>query len=238
MQRHFRGMLCLATVAGTLIAADVAKPRDSAKLVAALKPYQDLIGQWRGVGQPKRGSNKGAWQEKGDVLWQLTGTDTGLVWKVDGGTLWKSARLSPGEKPNEFALHVMLPDDKLREYRGQPDGDRLVLDSAADEHGEVHRITITRLNENRVVWLFEKRAAQQTFPQRVAEIAFQREGTRLAAKDGSGPECVVTGGLGTIPVTYQGKTYYVCCTGCRDVFNDDPAGTLAAWEERRKAEKQ
>jgi hypothetical protein len=238
MQRRCWGTLGLAVIVGTAMAAEIAKPADAAKLVAALKPYQDFVGQWRGVGQPKRGSNKGAWQEKGDVIWQLTGRDTGLVWKADGGTLWKSGRLSPGEKPNEFALHVTLPDDKPREYRGQADGDRLVLDSAADEQGEVHRITLTRLNENRLVWLFEKRAAQQSFYQRVAEIAFQREGTRLAAKDGNGPECIVTGGLGTIPVTYQGKTYYVCCTGCRDVFNDDPAGTLAAWEERRKAEKR
>lgn len=223
---------------GAALSADVAQPADTSKTIAALKAYQDFVGQWRGVGQPKRGSNKGAWQEKGDVLWQLSGKEIGLVWKASEGTLWKSARFAPGEKPDELRLHVTLPNDQSRTYLGKPDGDRLVLESAADEQEEVHRISITRVNENRLVWLFEKRAAQQSFYQRVAEIGFQREGTRLAAKDGSGPECVVTGGLGTIPVTYQGKTYYVCCTGCRDAFNDDPAGILAAWAERQKTENK
>ncbi|HUQ68351.1 MAG TPA: hypothetical protein VM165_02440 [Planctomycetaceae bacterium] len=222
---------------GTAVAADVAKNAESAKLVAALKPYQDFVGQWRGIGQPKRGSNKGAWQEKADVLWQLTGAETGLVWKPVEGPLWKSARFAPGEKPDELTLHITLPDDNKRTYIGKPDGDRLALESAADDQNEVHRVTITKLGENRLVWLFEKRGAQQTFYQRVAEISFQREGTRLAVTGTSGPECVVTGGLGTIAVAYQGKTYYVCCTGCRDAFNDDPAGILAAWEERRAAKK-
>ena len=37
------------------------------------------------------------------------------------------------------------------------------------------------------------------------------------------PECIVSGGSANIPVTYMGKTYYVCCSGCRDEFNAEPA---------------
>ena len=32
----------------------------------------------------------------------------------------------------------------------------------------------------------------------------------------------MTGGASTITVSYQGKSYPVCCTGCRDEFNDNP----------------
>ena len=85
--------------------------------------------------------------------------------------------------------------------------------------------------------LLEKRPEQQSFFTRVAEIGYQRDGTRLAVAGNSGPECVVTGGLGTIAVTHQGKTYYVCCTGCRDAFNDDPEGILADYKKRKEAEK-
>lgn len=233
MTRHV-----LIGVALAVFSVGEAPKSDSAKLIDALQPYQTFVGRWRGVGQPKRGSNKGAWQEKADVLWQLTGHDTGLVWKSADGPLWKSARFTPSDKPGHLALHVTLSDDTRRTYVGQPDGDKLTLETAPDGDADVHRLTITRLNENRVIWLFEQRTAQQSFFQRVAEIGFQREGTRLAAKDGSGPECVVTGGLGTIPVSYQGQTYYVCCTGCRDAFNDDPAGILAAWAERQTAQKK
>ena len=34
------------------------------------------------------------------------------------------------------------------------------------------------------------------------------------------PECIVTGGKGTIPVGFGGKTYYVCCSGCKELFDD------------------
>jgi YHS domain-containing protein len=38
-------------------------------------------------------------------------------------------------------------------------------------------------------------------------------------------------------VEYQGKKYYVCCTGCRDLFNDDPAGGLEEYRQRKAAKK-
>ena len=44
---------------------------------------------------------------------------------------------------------------------------------------------------------------------------------------------MVTGGLGTIEIEHAGKKYYVCCTGCRDLFQDDPEGVLAEYRERR-----
>ena len=48
---------------------------------------------------------------------------------------------------------------------------------------------------------------------------------------------VVTGGLGTIEVSYDGKSYYVCCTGCRDYFNENPKQVLKEYTERKEAEK-
>ena len=44
----------------------------------------------------------------------------------------------------------------------------------------------------------------------------------------------VSGGIGTIPVTYMGKTYYVCCTGCRDAFRDEPEKYIKEFEARKK----
>ena len=49
------------------------------------------------------------------------------------------------------------------------------------------------------------------------------------------PECVVTGGLGTMQVSYMGQTYYVCCTGCRDAFNENPAKIIAEYKKRKAA---
>jgi hypothetical protein len=46
--------------------------------------------------------------------------------------------------------------------------------------------------------------------------------------------CIVSGGLGKITVSYKGKTYYVCCSGCRDAFSDQPEKYVKEWEAKQK----
>lgn len=200
-----------------------------------LQSLQGLVGEWRGIGQPRRGSNKGAWRESADVRWQWQPEASGLAWAITDGKLWRSALFTVGTDPQSIELRVTVDDQTSRTYTGRRESDKLVLETDAAEE-EVHRLTLTWLGDDRVVLLAEKRTSGQSFPQRVAEVAYQREGTRLAAQGASGPECVVTGGVGTIKVTHAGKTYYVCCTGCRDAFNDDPEGILAEYAARKAEE--
>ena len=70
----------------------------------------------------------------------------------------------------------------------------------------------------------------------LAEIGYTRQGSNFG-KGSTGPECIVTGGFGSMKVEYQGQTYYVCCTGCRDLFNDDPEAVLADYRKRKEEEK-
>ena len=72
---------------------------------------------------------------------------------------------------------------------------------------------------------------------RLAEVGATRKGSSFRQGGRRWPECVVTGGLGTIAVEYEGKKYFVCCTGCRDLFNEDPAGVLADYRQRKAEEK-
>jgi hypothetical protein len=83
--------------------------------------------------------------------------------------------------------------------------------------------------------LYEKQTGQGAYS-RLAEIGSTRKGSSFARNAAGGRECLVTGGLGTIAVTHEGKTYYVCCTGCRDLFLEDPAGVLEEYRQR-KAER-
>lgn len=210
------------------------KPEAKLAAISALKDYNTLIGNWRGIGQPKRGSQQGAWQEKAEAVWELKPTGTGIRWKIDSNKMWKAALLGYDEKSKMFSLKATLTDETERTHTGKVEDKRLVLESAPDEKtGEIHRVTLTMLSENRMTLLFEKRPEKQSFFTRVAEVAYQRDGTKLAAAGGNGPICVVTGGTGTIPVMHKGKTYYVCCTGCRDAFNDDPEGVLAEYDRSR-----
>ena len=53
-----------------------------------------------------------------------------------------------------------------------------------------------------------------------------------------GPECIVSGGLGTMAVSHKGKTYYVCCSGCRDAFNEEPEKYIKEYEEARRKRRR
>lgn len=202
----------------------------------ALSDFNDLIGGWRGVGQPRRGSNQGAWRQNAEWVWDFEPESVGIKYVVRDGKLVSTARVTWDPQAEEYVLTLTTPAKQQRVYRGGKEGERIVLRSAADEDGLTHRITITRLNEKRTLVLHEKQSAGQQSFFRVAEVGYTREGTRLAAPGGSGPECIVTGGTGTMRVTHKGKTYYVCCTGCRQAFEADPEGIIAEAAERSKQE--
>jgi hypothetical protein len=213
-----------------------AKP-DAATEKAALAAFNGLIGDWRGAGQVRRGSNQGAWTETAAWVWDFE-NGIAIDYDVADGRHLKSARLTWDAESKSFQLAATMPDDSTRTYRGRLEKDKLIAESEPDASGEVHRLTLTQLNEKRTLVLFEKRRTVQKSWQRVAEVGYTREGTRLADSDSSGPECVVTGGLGTIAVAYKGETYYVCCSGCKQAFDADPDGVLAEYAERKRAETE
>ncbi len=114
-----------------------------------------------------------------------------------------------------------------------------VLTLAADEprEGQPARVSVRMVAEgDRMLVLYEKRVGDGVYT-RLAEVGSTRKGSGFAKSAASGPECVVTGGLGTIQVEYQGKKYFVCCTGCRDLFRDDPEGVLEDFRQRKAAER-
>lgn len=177
--------------------------------------------------------------EKAEWRWKFSGEQVALEYAVEEGKLLKSALVSFDPKSKTYQLKTVelgtAKDQPIqREYVGETNGNKLVFDTPAKEGAEGRRITITRLNEKRTLVLFEQKGAGQNFFNRIAEVGYTREGTRLADSDQTGPECVVTGGAGTIKVSYKGETYWVCCTGCRDAFNDDPEGVLADYRKKRE----
>ena len=49
---------------------------------------------------------------------------------------------------------------------------------------------------------------------------------------------VITGGTASISVSYMGKTYYVCCSGCAAEFRADPAFYIKEYEARKAKGKK
>jgi YHS domain-containing protein len=233
--------LAIAVVFGLALAGVAQKPAASydgdshAKRLSAkegLAQLNSLIGGWRGIGQPRRGSAAGSWKETAEWVWDFSQPAPAIRYVVTEGKILKTARLTFDQPSGTFHATATLADGATRNYLGELTDTELVLSSKPDATGEVYRITVKRLNEKRTVVLFEKKRATSRGLSRIAEVGYTREGTRLAVEGGDGPECIVTGGKGTMAITYKGQTYYVCCSGCKQAFNENPEKILAEYRDR------
>jgi len=202
-----------------------------------LEPFNSLIGEWRGIGQPRRGSSRGAWKQTSEWVWDFADENVAIEYRVTDGKLVDTGRLTFDSEAGQYVLELTTPEAQTRRYQGRLTDDKLTLESPPDGDGVVHRMTVTLLNDKRTLVLHEKRKANQQRFFRIAEVGYTRKGVRLAKPGGGQPECIVTGGAGTMQVTHAGKTYYVCCSGCKQAFEDDPAGIIAEAAERRKQEQ-
>lgn len=218
-----------------MIGAD--RPEEQVSGKQALSKLQDYVGQWRGVGQVRRGSTQGAWSEISHWAWKFKDGGASLTFKVDDAKYFATGTLRAVDGDAAFELLAESDSAKVTYVGRLDDAGTLVLDSADAPDGQPARISIRQVADGkRMLVLFERRVGDDRFL-RMAEVGYTREGSNFG-KGTNYIECVVTGGVGTMPVTFEGKTYYVCCTGCRDLFNDDPAAVLAEYRERKEAEKQ
>jgi hypothetical protein len=200
-----------------------------------LKPFNSLIGEWRGVGQLRRGSSKGAWTEKAVCEWQFTDAQASVVLKSTDSRQFEQLRLVWDQKKKQLVL-TRKTKQGVHEYRGPapkewPRAIRLV--TVRNDDGIVYRCTIQQLTEIRATLLFEKQTSPTGSFRRDFGIGYTRAGAKLAQSGTGQRKCVVTGGLGTIPVSFQGKTYYVCCQGCVQAFNDTPEAILEDYRASR-----
>lgn len=242
----FLGLLGLS-VTLVVLASDNAKKNDRngdrltkesrVAIQEALGELNPLIGGWKGVGQPVRGSTKGTWSETADWVWEIKKEHVGLRYSVEGGKQLASGLVTWNPDKKDFVLVAMLPDKSERIYTGARSGNKITFESGPDANNDVHQIVLTQLNEKRTLVLFQIRAKDQKQFTRVAEVGYTREGTKLAEEGIGGPECIVTGGKGTMNTVYKGKTYWFCCTGCRDAFRDDPDAIIAQAEQKAAAKK-
>jgi hypothetical protein len=213
-----------------VISADEAQ--DKQQQLTALQP---LVGSWRGVGQPQRGSTKDSWVEEAAWSWNFEASGPALVATLPTAKYFSELKLTVGEQPQTFTL-LATPKNGGQpiEYAGRLDGQgqlALVADQPPADFPKRLSFRFTAGND-RLLLLLEKPSATSGSFTRLAEIGYTRQGSGFG-KIANQRECVVTGGLGTIEVSHAGKTYYVCCTGCRDYFNESPEKVLAEYAARQ-----
>jgi hypothetical protein len=200
----------------------------------ALQVFNDLIGTWRGTGQPegtKAEKQRGFWTETLTWEWQFKGDDAWLTVAFDKGKYFTQGELHYLPAKGQYELKVQTPAKETLTFAG-PFGDgRLTLDRT-DEKGETQRLVVTLLHHNRFLYRYEVKPPERPQFVKVYQVGATKEGVPFADGE-AGPECIVSGGLGTIKVTYKGETYYVCCSGCRRAFQDEPEKYIKEYQEKK-----
>jgi hypothetical protein len=227
-----RSCLLVLLVAGVLHAADKPAPvgRES------LKPFNDLIGSWNGTGEPegtRAEKMKGFWTETIDWEWQFKGDDAWMKLTFDKGKHFTAGELRFLPEKKQFRLSVTTPEKKTLVFEGPLESKRLTLDREDPDTKETQRLVFTFLHANRHLYRYEVRKEGSGVFAKQYQVGATKKGVPFATGGDSYPECIVSGGRGTIPVMYKGKTYHVCCSGCRDEFKDNPEKYIKEFEAKK-----
>lgn len=231
-----RRFLVFSVLVGSLALvplADGGSPGADSK--EALQAVQEFIGTWNGTGSSSKSSL--AWKEKASWSWRFKGNDAWMTVDLENSKIFKHGELRylPTKKKYQFTLTDMK--DQKSVFLGDVKKGNLILERANPETKEVEQWKLaTAAGGIRLIATFSVRPAERTLFNQQVQIAYSKEGEALGvAQKSKLPECVVTGGLGTSTVSFMGVTYYVCCTGCRDAFNENPAKIIKEYLARKKA---
>jgi hypothetical protein len=215
--------IALAVCALTAFAAALpADPPGKRSPREALQPFGDLIGTWKGTGVPKAKAGKNDfWVEKLDWQWQFKKDDAWLKVSFENSKNFLDGELRYRADKDEYELVTRTPDKQRQSWRGTLKEKILTLEREDEATKQKQRIVLTMLHANRFLYSLDVKPASKATFTRLFQVGATKEGVPFAGGDGK-PECIVSGGVGTIAVRYMGQTYYVCCSGCRDEFNDNP----------------
>lgn len=223
-------------------------------VMEALKPLQVMLGNWRGTTRKDFAGFKAV--DTHEWIWDLQ-TDPArpaLVVASDKSPYLRTARLTWDVSRELFELtatdsegterafegtyaepvrEIVGPDDKLHRVF------KLLLtqteDSRASAGGEHWQLAFVQQENNRYLLEVDRRRGKAAF-KRYDTVSTQREGTSFALSDSDYGEktCIISQGLGTIAVSYKGKSYWVCCSGCKAAFEEDPETWIARADKMAK----
>jgi hypothetical protein len=211
-------------------------------IVAALKPLQVLLGQWNGLSRNNR-------TDEPEWVWdfQTDRQQPSLVLTSEQGEHLRRAQLTFLPEADEYQLTATDGDGRRRVYRGKfsepvqdvpGDNDELqrtfkleLTETEPSTAGEIWQLVLAQQENNRYLLEVNRRRGAGGFV-RIDTVHTQRAGTSfaLSSTDYGDKTCVISQGLGTISVSYQGKTYWVCCTGCKAAFEEEPERWIARYE--------
>lgn len=229
-------VLSLFTLALICVSSNSAEPEKKNSAREALKPFNTLVGKWNAAGVPDgtpAERQNGHWSEVLEWGWKFKGEDAWLTVAFEKGKYYTRGELRPTDKADVFQFKVETKDKKTQTFQGTFKDRYLTLERTDDKTKETQKLVFSLLHSNRITYTYEVKAAEKTLYTKLYRVGATKDGEPLVSVGPSEKECVVSGGTGTSTVTFKGKTYYVCCSGCRDAFNEDPAKFVAEFDAKR-----
>src|SRR5262245_7299589 len=216
------------------LAADDGEEPASAK--EALQALNDYIGEWKGTGdiEPAKKVSKTFWVETVNWAWRFEKDEASLLMSVKDGKFFKSGELRYLMTKKKYQLTATDLKDKKLVFEGELKNGRLILERADADKKETQQITMNVAGDGvRFNYWYKTKPAGKKIYSSGYLVACNKEGESLGGKK-EGKECPVSGGLGKIAVTFKDETYYVCCTGCRDAFNENPEKYVKEFKAKPK----
>jgi hypothetical protein len=231
-------LLALGLVSGLLFLATTTLAAPSADLETKkekLRELQEFIGQWNLNGSTKLnpGVRDKFWEEKVEWGWRFKGEDCWLTVSIKGGKFITSGEVRWLIKDKVYELTGTPPDSKDKlVFKGKLKDEKLLLERTDPKTKETQRVRMNTAAEGiRFAYLVER---QKGTIRRVEYwVTGNKKGESLGKKEKK-PECVVSGGVGTMTVSYNGETFYVCCSGCADAFKENPKKYVDEFKKKKK----
>jgi hypothetical protein len=222
---------CLVLAAG----APAAPSADQVKAKEALKELQDYIGGWKGSGQDKARPTPRdrVWDETVQWGWKFKGDDAWLTIAFKDGKLFKSGEVRYLVPKKRYQLRATTTGGKKVVFEGKLEDEKLLFERTDAGAGEVERLKMNLAAEGaRFIYRVERRKEGGTINRFVYQFAATKVGESLGKKEKKN-ECIVSGGVGTMTVSHNGETFYVCCSGCAEEFKANPKKYIDEYKKKK-----
>ncbi len=225
-------VMALVLVGRVGVGADGEEPATAKE---ALQALNDFIGEWNGTGGPAKGAvaATGVWKETLNWSWRFKGDDAWLVLDIQNGKFYQGGELRYLTDKKRYELTLTDKAGKKQAFVGDLKDDVLTLERTDPATKETQQIKMNTAAEGiRLIYLVSHRAEGRTLYVKDYQVACGKVGESLGRAEKK-VECIVSGGLGTIPVSYGGQTYYVCCSGCKEAFLENPQKYIEARKKKK-----
>jgi YHS domain-containing protein len=224
MFQRFLLTFAVGLFALSLLAADKPSEADQAKSKEELQKLGEFIGKWVNNGEGTIDGKKQLWKESWEWAWKFS--KDGDAWiniTVNDGKVLASAEVRYDIEKKGYLVKTKDAKGNAEEFNGSMDKKGiLTLERKDEKSGDIHKWKLSTAAEGvRMNAVYDLQAGGKGLASTIYKAGGNKDGESLAGGKKK-PECIVTGGAATIQVSYQGKMYFVCCSGCKDEFEANP----------------